>query len=74
MLPLGLALGFYSARVRRVDVAHFDCKSELGATRHGTGALPRRSPDSSKARITFYGSLFSIYTTAPQLDNLILTA
>jgi hypothetical protein len=42
--PLGLALGFYRARVRRLDVAHFNCKDELRATKHGGSALRPYSP------------------------------
>jgi hypothetical protein len=41
---LGLALGFYCARVRCLNVAHINCKGELGATKHGRSALLPRSP------------------------------
>ena len=38
--PPGPALGFYRVRVRRLYIAHFDCKGELGSTKHGTFHLP----------------------------------
>jgi hypothetical protein len=42
--PFGLALGFYRARVWYLDVAHFNCKGELGATKYGRSALWPCSP------------------------------
>ena len=42
--PLGPARGFYRARVRCLDVALLNCKSELGAIRHGRNAFLPPSP------------------------------
>ena len=48
--PLGLARGFYHARVRRLDVAHFDGKYGLGASKYA-------GPLSGHAPPAFSGSL-----------------
>jgi hypothetical protein len=42
--PLGLALGFYCARVQCLNIAHSNCKGELGTTKYGRSALLPRSP------------------------------
>ena len=42
--PLGPSLSFYHVRVRCLDVVHFNCKGELGATKHGGSALWLCSP------------------------------
>jgi hypothetical protein len=42
--PLGLALGFYRARVRHLDVDFLNSESELGTTMHSRSALPPCSP------------------------------
>ncbi|KAH9992504.1 hypothetical protein BJV74DRAFT_398729 [Russula compacta] len=38
--PLGLALSFYRALVRCLNIAHFNFKSELGATNYSRNILP----------------------------------
>ena len=37
--PLGLSLGFYRARVRCLDVAHFNYEGELGVPKHGWSTI-----------------------------------
>jgi hypothetical protein len=53
--PLGLALGFYRTWVRRLDLAHFNCKGKLGQPSMAGALSCHAPPASSESSATWPG-------------------